>query len=185
MNAAEIIAALQPLVPGAHFEAEPAVDDAINPTVFVPVEHLLATCRALHDAPDLAFVAFTDVTAVDFHPRRTPRFDVVYHFVSPQRRARVRLKTRVHTDQPVPSIIGIWAGANWFEREVFDLFGIVFTGHDDLRRLMMPDDWEGYPLRKDYPVQVRKDAQTFMPLQVTEEEFRANLERDRQIRPKA
>ena len=185
MNATELIAALEPLVPRATFDAVPAADADVTPTILVPVEHLLAACRALHDTAGLEFVAFTDVTAVDFHPRRTPRFDVVYHFVSPHRRARVRLKTRVHSDEPVPTVSRIWAGADWFEREVFDLFGIVFTGHDDLRRLMMPDDWEGHPLRKDYPVQVRKDAQTFMPLQVTEEEFRANLERDRQIRPKA
>jgi NADH-quinone oxidoreductase subunit C len=185
MNAAEIISALQPLVPDATFEAVPTADEAINPTILVPVANLLATCQALHDTPGLEFVAFTDVTAADFHPRRTPRFDVVYHFVAPHRRARVRVKTQVHTDEPVPSITRIWAGADWFEREVYDLFGIVFSGHDDLRRLMMPDDWEGHPLRKDYPVQVRKDAQTFMPLQVTEEEFRANLERDRQSRPKA
>jgi NADH-quinone oxidoreductase subunit C len=182
MNASDLIAALEPLVPGAGFEALAPADAAINPTILVPVEHLLATCRALRDAPGLEFVAFTDVTAADFHPRRTPRFDVVYHLVSPHRRARVRVKTQVHTDVPVPSVSTIWAGAGWFEREVFDLFGIVFTGHDDLRRLMMPDDWEGHPLRKDYPVQVRKDAQTFMPLQITEEEFRANLERDRRGR---
>ena len=184
MNATELIAALEPLVPGATFEATSPADDSLNPTISVPVEHLLATCRALRDTPGLEFVAFSDVTAADFHPRRTPRFDVVYHFVSPQRRARVRVKTQVHTGEPVPTVSSIWAGAGWPEREVFDLFGIVFAGHEDLRRLMMPDDWEGYPLRKDYPVQVRKDAQTFMPLQVTEEEFRANLERDRQIRPK-
>jgi NADH-quinone oxidoreductase subunit C len=183
MTATEILAALEPLVPGANLEALPAADEAINPTILVPVEHLLATCGALREAPGLEFVAFTDVTAVDFHPRRAPRFDVVYHFVSPHRRTRVRVKTRVHTDEPVPSVTSLWPGANWFEREVFDLFGIVFTGHDDLRRLLMPEDWEGYPLRKDYPVQVRKDAQTFMPLQVTEEEFRANLERDRRMRP--
>ena len=185
MNATELIAALKPLVPGAVFEAEAAADAAINPTISVAVEHLLATCRALHDAPGLEFVAFTDVTAADFHPRRTPRFDIVYHFVSPHRRARVRLKTRAHTDQRVPTVSTIWEGAGWAEREVYDLFGIVFDGHADLRRLMMPEDWEGYPLRKDYPVQVRKDAQTFMPLQVTEEEFKASMERDRMIRPKA
>jgi NADH-quinone oxidoreductase subunit C len=185
MTATDLIAALESLVPGANFEALSPLDDAINPTILVPVEHLFATCRALHDAPGLEFVAFTDVTAVDFHPRRTPRFDVVYYLVSPHRRARVRLKTQVHTNDRVPTVSTIWAGAGWPEREVFDLFGIVFDGHQDLRRLMMPDDWEGYPLRKDYPVQVRKDAQTFMPLQVTEEEFRENLERDRQLRPKA
>jgi NADH-quinone oxidoreductase subunit C len=185
MTATELIAALQPLVPDAAFEVVPALDESINPTILVPVAHLVATCRALRETPGLEFVAFTDITAADFHPRRTPRYDVVYHLVSPHRRARLRLKTQVHTDDHVPSVSKIWAAANWPERELYDLFGIIFDGHDDLRRLMMPDDWEGHPLRKDYPVQVRKDAQTFMPLQVTEEEFRANVERDRQIRPKA
>ena len=184
MNATEIIAALEPLVPGATYQALTPLDESINPTLLVPAEHLVATCRALRDTPGLEFAAFSDVTAADYHPRRTPRFDVVYHFVSPHRRARVRLKTQVHTDDHLPTISAIWQGAGWPERELYDLFGIVFDGHPDLRRLMMPDDWEGHPLRKDYPVQVRKDAQTFMPLQVTEEEFRANLERDRQIRPK-
>ena len=109
---------------------------------------------------------------------------MVYHFVSPHRRARVRLKVQVHRRRTAAQTVSaVWPGAGWPEREVFDLFGIVFDGHDDLRRLMMPDDWEGHPLRKDYPVQVRKDAQTFMPLQVTEEEFRASMERDRLIRP--
>ncbi len=81
-----------------------------------------------------------------------------------------------------PRSTKIWAGAGWPERELYDLFGIVFEGHDDLRRLMMPEDWEGFPLRKDYPVQLRKDAQTAMPLQVTEEEFKASMERDRYVR---
>ena len=184
MNASEIIAILQPIVPGATFGALSASDEAINPTLGVSVEFLIPTCRALHDTPGLEFIAFSDVTAADFHPRRTPRFDVVYHFVAPQRRARVRVKTQVHTDEPVPTISTIWSGAGWPERELFDLFGIVFAGHPDLRRLMMPEDWEGYPLRKDSPVQVRKEAQTFMPLQVTEEEFKASVARDRVVRPR-
>ena len=96
----------------------------------------------------------------------------------------MRLKVQVDLGDPVPTVSTIWPGAGWPEREVFDLFGIVFEGHTDLRRLMMPDDWEGHPLRKDYPVQVRKDAATFMPLQVTEEEFKASMERDRHVRPK-
>ena len=95
----------------------------------------------------------------------------------------MRVKVRVGADQPVPSVLGV-AGAGWMEREVYDLFGIVFDGHPDLRRLMMPEDWEGHPLRKDYPVQLRKDANTYMPLQITAEEFRANLERDRYVRPR-
>jgi NADH-quinone oxidoreductase subunit C len=185
MTAVDLIAMLEPLVPGAGFQALSPLDEALNPTILVPVEHLVATCKALRETPGLEFVAFSDVTAADFYPRRTPRFDVVYHVVSPHRRARVRLKVMADGDQPVPTVTTIWNGAGWCERELFDLFGIVFDGHQDLRRLLMPEDWEGYPLRKDYPVQVRKDAQTFMPLQVTEEEFRSSLERDRQIRPKA
>ncbi len=184
MTAAEIIAALTAAVPGASYEELQSADSHVTPTLLVPVEHLVATCRALEGAEDLAFKAFSAVTAVDFYPQREPRFDVVYHVVAPARRARVRFKVRVDAGVPVPTVSGIWAGAGWMEREVYDLFGIVFEGHPDLRRLMMPDDWEGHPLRKDYPVQLRKDAQTYMPLQVTEEEFRANLERDRYVRPR-
>jgi NADH-quinone oxidoreductase subunit C len=182
MTASELIAALREQVPGAPFEPIDAADSAQTPGIVVPVEHLLATCHALRTAPGLEFIAFSDVTAADFFPHRHPRFDVVYHFVSPHRRARVRVKVRVGAGEPVPSVTKIWAGAGWPERELFDLFGIVFEGHDDLRRLMMPEDWEGFPLRKDYPVQLRKDAQTAMPLQVTEEEFKASMERDRYVR---
>ena len=94
----------------------------------------------------------------------------------------MRLKVQLGLDEPIATLTSVWPGAGWCEREVYDLFGIVFDGHPDLRRLMMPEDWEGHPLRKDYPVQVRKDAQTYMPLQVTDEEFRANMERDRDSR---
>jgi NADH-quinone oxidoreductase subunit C len=182
MSAAEIIRHLQSVVPHATYEPLPSADADQTPTIGVSVEHLIETCRALRDMPGLEFAAFSDVTAVDFFPRREPRFDVVYHVVSPQRRARVRLKVRVGAEQRVPSVTGVWPGAGWPEREVFDLFGVVFEDHPDLRRLLMPEDWEGYPLRKDYPVQIRKDAHTYMPLQVTEEEFKANMERDRYSR---
>jgi len=181
MTADEIIQAIAPAVPGASFEALVSADAAVTPTVLVPREHLVATCRALKGA-GLEFVAFSDVTAVDFHPGRDPRFDVVYHLVSPHRRARVRLKVRVNADVPMPTLTEVFPGAGWPERELYDLFGIVFDGHADLRRLMMPDDWVGHPLRKDYPVQLRKDAQTYMPLQITAEEFRSNMERDRHQR---
>jgi NADH-quinone oxidoreductase subunit C len=184
MNASEIIATLRSQIPSAALEPVTTHDESINPTILVPAAQLVAVCTALRDMPELEFVAFTGVTAADFHPRRQPRFDLVYHLVSPHRRTRVRIKVQVDRDQPVPTVQNVWRGAGWQEREVYDLFGIVFEGHDDLRRLMMPEDWEGHPLRKDYPVQVRKDTQTFMPLQVTEEEFKANLERDRHLRPK-
>jgi NADH-quinone oxidoreductase subunit C len=182
MTAAKMIDVLAENVAGATYVAIEAADSAQTATIGVPLEHLIATCRVLRELPGLEFVAFSDVTAVDFFPQREPRFDVVYHFVSPHRRDRVRLKVHVGAGEPVPSISKIWAGAGWPEREIYDLFGIVFDGHDDLRRLMMPEDWEGFPLRKDYPVQLRKDAQTAMPLQVTEEEFKASMERDRYVR---
>ena len=173
--AADLIAALSAAVPGAQYEELQSSDSSVTPVILVPAEHLLATARALRETPGLEFHAFSDVTAVDFHPHRQPRFDLVYHFVSPHRRARVRVKVRLDLDQAVSSVTSVWPGAGWMEREVYDLFGIVFEGHEDLRRLMMPEDWEGHPLRK--------DASTYMPLQVTEEEFRANLERDRLVRP--
>jgi NADH-quinone oxidoreductase subunit C len=179
MTAEEIIAAIAPAVPGATYEALVSTDAAITPTILVPREHLLATCRALQ-GPGLEYVAFSDVTAVDFHPNRDPRFDLVYHLVSPHKRQRVRLKVRLSADQSIDTLSAtLYPGAGWPERELYDLFGIIFDGHQDLRRLMMPEDWEGHPLRKDYPVQLRKEAQTYMPLQVTEEEFKANMERDR------
>jgi NADH/F420H2 dehydrogenase subunit C len=183
MTATDLIAQLQPLVPEATLTPLTAADDGLNPTVGVSAEHIELVCKALRDTPGLEFVAFSDVTVADFYPLREPRFDLVYHLVSPHRRARIRLKVAVAAGQPVSSVTSVWPGAGWPEREVFDLFGIVFAGHEDLRRLMMPEDWEGHPLRKDYPVQVRKDAATVMPLQVTEEEFRASVERDRQVRP--
>jgi len=178
MTADQIIAAIAPAVPGATLVALASADAAVTPTIGVPREHLVATCQALQ-APGLEFVAFSDVTAVDFHPNRTPRFDLVYHLVSPHRRARIRLKVAINAQEAIETLSTLFPGAGWPEREIYDLFGIVFDGHTDMRRLMMPEDWEGHPLRKDYPVQLRKDAQTYMPLQVTEEEFKANMERDR------
>ena len=101
---------------------------------------------------DQKFVRISTITAVDRYPAE-PRFEVVYHLHSIERNERVRLKCRLRGDDPViESVTGVWRGANWYEREVFDLFGIRFLNHPDLRRILMPDDWEGYPLRKDYPV---------------------------------
>ena len=119
-----------------------------------------------------------EVTAADYLPRE-PRYEVVYHLLSVSKRLRLRLKVRVASDGTVPTVQGVWRGAGWPEREVWDMFGIVFDGHSDLRRLLMPEDWDGHPARKDYPVQIRKAAQTYEPLEVSEEEFRANIERDR------
>ena len=175
MDAAAIIDTLTPLVPGASYEAVPSVDFA---TIYVPVEHLVATCKALVEAPSLRFSTIIEVTAADYLPR-SPRFEVVYHVLSVPNRQRLRLKVRVDAGEYVPTIQGVWPGAGWPEREVWDMFGIVFDGHPDLRRLLMPEDWEGHPARKDYPVQIHKAAQTYEPLEVSEAEFRANIERDR------
>jgi NADH-quinone oxidoreductase subunit C len=101
---------------------------------------------------DQKFVRLSTVTAVDRYPAE-PRFELVYHLHSIERKERVRLKCRLRGDHTeIDSVTSVWAGANWYEREVFDLFGIKFLNHPDLRRIMMPDDWKGHPLRKDYPV---------------------------------
>jgi len=95
----------------------------------------------------------SDLTCADFYPRE-PRFEVAYHLLSMKRKERVRLKVRLSGDEPsVESIVSVWPSVNFFEREIFDLFGIRFLGHPYLRRIMMPEDWEGHPLRKDYPVE--------------------------------
>lgn len=99
------------------------------------------------------FNFFSDLTCVDWYPSE-PRFEVIYHLLSHQLKERVRLKVRLQADDAaVESITSLWPAANFFEREVFDLFGVRFLGHPNLRRIMMPEDWEGHPLRKDYPVE--------------------------------
>ena len=107
-----------------------------------------------------------EVTAADYLPR-IPRYEVVYHLLSVSRRERLRLKVRVDAAGTVPTVQSVYPGAGWLEREVWDMFGIVFDGHNDLRRLLMPEDWEGHPARKDYPVQIQKGAQTYSPLEVS------------------
>ncbi|HEX5109289.1 MAG TPA: NADH-quinone oxidoreductase subunit C [Vicinamibacterales bacterium] len=175
MDAPAVIDTLTSLVSGASYEAGSSVD---MPTVYVPADRLVETCLALRDTPSLRFNVLTEITAADYFPR-DPRFEVVYHLLSIPNRARLRLKVRVAGDGSVPTVQSVWKGAGWLEREVWDMFGILIEGHGDLRRLLMPEDWEGHPARKDYPVQIRKNAQTYEPLEVSEEEFKANLERDR------
>ncbi len=101
---------------------------------------------------DQTYIRLSSLTAVDRYPAE-PRFEVVYHLHSLKRNDRVRLKCRVRGEDPlIESVTSVWRAANWHEREVFDLFGIRFLGHPDLRRILMPDEWEGHPLRKDYPI---------------------------------
>jgi NADH-quinone oxidoreductase subunit C len=122
-------------------------------TIVVPVEQLDASLRHLRDAPDAAFDFCSDVTAADWPPRKDARFDLIYCLYSTRLRHRVRVKVRVGEQTPVPSATPIWPAANWLEREVWDMFGINFTGHPDRRRILMPDDWQGFPQRKDYPLE--------------------------------
>src|SRR5439155_4281526 len=111
------------------------------------------------------------------------RFELVYIVVSVTNRLRLRVKVRLPSDAAhVETVTSIWPAANWLEREVWDLFGIAFDGHPDPRRLLMPEDWDGFPLRKDYPVQIRMPVRTSEPLQVSEQEFRENVEKDRLAR---
>jgi NADH-quinone oxidoreductase subunit C len=175
-----LIASLRLAVPGAQFDSAPSVD--LQSTIYVSRDNVAATARVLHEAPDLAFTFLAELTAADFWPRE-PRFELVYILVSISRRMRLRVKVRLHGDDPhVSTVSGIWPAANWLEREVWDLFGIVFDGHPDPRRLLMPEDWEGYPLRKDYPVQIHMTPRSSEALQMTPEEFRANVEKDRLTR---
>jgi NADH-quinone oxidoreductase subunit C len=122
-------------------------------TVVVPRERLLRAAEYLAAEPSLRFSFLSDITPVDRFPLE-PRFEVNYHMMSIDRKERLRLKVRLPgNDAVIASVTPVWPTANWHEREAFDLFGIRFEGHPDLRRILMPDDWEGYPLRKDYPTE--------------------------------
>ena len=121
-------------------------------TAIVTPGRLLDVVRHLASAADARFDFLSDVTATDWPPR-VERFDVIYCLYSTAHRHRLRLKVRLAENQAVDSVTAIWPGANWLEREVFDMFGIRFTGHPDLRRILMPEDWQGHPQRKDYPLE--------------------------------
>jgi NADH-quinone oxidoreductase subunit C len=122
-------------------------------TIIVPATQIVTVAQSLRDAPDARFDYLSDLTAVDWPPRAQARFDVVYCLYSTHLRHRVRLKVRVSEKDPLPSVTGVWPAANWLEREVWDMFGVNFTGHPDRRRLLMPEDWQGFPQRKDYPLE--------------------------------
>lgn len=133
-------------VQGAKFDRE-------EMTIYVDRSGIREACALLRDDAECAFNFLSDVTCVDWYPSE-PRFEVVYHLLSISKKERVRLKVRLDSGSlAVESLTSVWPGANYFEREVFDLFGIRFTGHPYLRRILMPEDWEGHPLRKDYPVE--------------------------------
>ena len=143
------ITSLQAAVPGAVQQVSHWVGDW---TLIVEPRDLLRVATWLRDAPEAAFDFCSDVTATDWPPRPR-RFDVIYCLYSVPRKQRVRVKVRVGEEETVPTVTAIWPAANWLEREVFDMFGIRFEGHPDLRRILMPDDWQGHPERKDYPLE--------------------------------
>ena len=127
-------------------------------TIVVPRELLRAAAEHCRQHAGLQYNLLTDATCLDRYPHE-PRFELNYHLVSIPRREKVRLKVKLSGNDPVvDSLVLVWPGANWLEREIFDLFGIRFSGHPDLRRILLPDDWEGYPLRRDYPVEGYRDV---------------------------
>jgi NADH-quinone oxidoreductase subunit C len=122
-------------------------------TIYLERGAIREACALLKDSPEASFNFLSDLSCVDLYPAE-PRFEVVYHLLSMKRKERVRLKVQLPGSDPtLESITGVWPAANFFEREVFDLFGVRFQGHPYLRRILMPEDWEGHPLRKDYPVE--------------------------------
>lgn len=122
-------------------------------TVFVPREEVAAICAFLKSSPGLEFNFLADICGADRGPEEDPRFEVNYHLFSTTKHHRLRLKVVLSEDDPhVPTVCGVWRTANWHERETFDLFGVIFDGHPDLRRILLPDDWEGHALRKDFPL---------------------------------
>ena len=151
------------------------------PTAYVDAGALPEAARALRDG---GFTILIDAIPVDLHPRE-PRFEISYLLLNPgdagSGAARLRLKVKVPGSDPrLPTLSHVWPSVNWAEREAFDLFGILFDGHPDLRRILMPEDWEGFPMRKDYPVQIKTPVKTYEPLQLSEEEFVANIEAARE-----
>jgi NADH-quinone oxidoreductase subunit C len=132
---------------------EGAKYDRDETSIYIETSSLREACVLLRDDPSCPFNYLADLTCVDWFPSQ-PRFEVIYHLLSISKKERLRLKVRLSGDAPaLESVTSVWPSANYFEREVFDLFGVRFTGHPYLLRLLMPEDWEGHPLRKDYPVE--------------------------------
>ncbi|MGL4324235.1 MAG: NADH-quinone oxidoreductase subunit C [Beijerinckiaceae bacterium] len=120
-------------------------------TIHAEIASIIAVIDFLRSDEKCAFYSFIDVTAVDY-PGREERFDVVYHLMSPKYNTRIRIKLALNDTTPVPSIISVFPGADWFEREAYDMYGVIFTGHPDMRRLLTDYGFDGHPLRKDFPL---------------------------------
>jgi len=129
------------------------VDALGETTIVVPREHIVAACRYLKETSSSEFDFLADVCGFDRGPEEEPRFEVNYHLFSTRLHHRLRLKVLLNEeDAHVSTVTGVWRTANWHERETYDLFGVIFDGHPDLRRILLPDDWQGHALRKDFPL---------------------------------
>lgn len=150
-------AAPSPLVAALQHEHQEWVTDVIEAfneiTIVVPREHIVAACSFLKTSPDTRFDFLSDICGADRGVEEEPRFEVNYHLFSTTKHHRLRLKVLLNEEDPhVSTVTGVWRTANWHERETFDLFGVIFDGHPDLRRILLPDDWQGHALRKDFPL---------------------------------
>jgi NADH-quinone oxidoreductase subunit C len=150
-------AAPSPLVAALQHEHPEWIGEVINAfgetTIVVPREHIVDACLFLKTSPETRFDFLADICGADRGTEEEPRFEVNYHLFSTTKYHRVRLKVLLsEEDVHVPSVTGVWRTANWHERETFDMFGVIFDGHPDLRRILLPDDWQGHALRKDFPL---------------------------------
>jgi len=146
MEGQEVFARLETQFPG---KVRDFKGEIFDPYLFVDSAAILDVCRFLRDQPDLKFEVLSDLTAVDWP--KEEKIQIVYHLYSYAQRHQIVLKVDLPRENPkIATAEGIWKVANWFEREVYDLFGVIFEGHSDLRRIMLPEDWVGHPLRKDY-----------------------------------
>jgi NADH-quinone oxidoreductase subunit C len=170
--------------------ADPLIDrikqqfgDAITETVAtlgqqiirVNKQSLVELCRFLHDDPEAAFDMCADLTAIHWPERKDQEFDVVINLYSVPHNKRLRVKAGLADGDSCPTLTGVWAGTDWMEREVYDMFGIKFEGHPDLRRILLPEDWPGFPLRKEYPIEYRDNEWTDKHLDYREVDYDTSL----------
>ena len=150
----DLKALLEAEFPGAVLERSAYRDEEDETTFVVEVDSLVRAAAHLRDHPAARFALLTDLTAAHYPEAEYP-LETLYHLYSFEHNRRLRLRARLRDGQAVPTVSGVWRSADWMEREVYDLFGIEFEGHPDLRRILLPDDWGGHPMRKDYPLEGR------------------------------
>ena len=150
----DLKAVVEAAFPGAVVEQSAYEDDEDETTFVVGVDSIVAVAAHLRDHGDALFKLLTDLTAAHYPEAEKP-FEVLYQLYSFEHNRRLRLKVRIKDGESMPTVSGVWSSADWMEREVYDLFGIEFEGHPDLRRILLPDDWGSHPMRKDYPLEGR------------------------------